>query len=389
MRLKAPRKRIVLGLLALAVMAAVVAGLTGDEREGRIASSHTRPRGFDLSTNAGRPAVPGIRRRDLVPVVAPDQIPAILHPRFDSARATSRLLQSIDPVLGVSFHGDARAYPTEVLALHEVVDDVVGGRPVAITWCPLCSSGLVFDRRVAGRTLTFAASGYLLRSNQVLYDLETRSLWSQIGAGGVTGAMRGKRLKLIPAREEPWGAWRAEHPHTRVLSIRHDRFGSRFLHPHSYVDNAGEEGSDNPYLAYQQKISIYHGNPIAGVSGATHVVGLQVRNRAKAYPQPLLARRRVVNDRLAGSRVAVVWRSRTSAAAVFSRRAAGRTLRLRWRDGAIRDAATGSRWSPASGEAMAGPLKGTSLRPLPFTFPYWFAWRALHPDTLIAGRRRG
>jgi hypothetical protein len=381
-RLNAP-KLVMIPLLALAAAAIATAFIRGGREQ---FTADTTPAGFDLSTGGGRPAVAGFSPHELVAGAPPDQIPAILRPRFDSAAAANHLLGGMDPVLGVDVHGDARAYPTQLLALHEVVDDTVGGRPIAVTWCPLCASGLVFDRRVAGHTLTFAVSGYLLHSNQVLYDRETRSLWSQVGAGGLTGAMRGVRLRLVPAREETWRAWRAEHPDTRVLSIRHDRFASRFLHPSTYVDNRGEESSDDPYLAYQQKISIYHGSPIDGISGDVRVVGIQVRGGAKAYPQPLHSRQHVLDDRLAGVALVVLWSDRGNAPAVFSRRVAGQTLRLRWRGGAIRDTATGSRWSAATGRAVAGSLRGTSLRPVPFTFPYWFAWRAIHPDTLIAGR---
>jgi hypothetical protein len=380
MRLKAPKRAIVplLALVAAGIAVGVILGVTKQSDPG------ASPAGFDLSTDAGHAAIPGFSTRDLVAGAPAAQIPAILHPRFDSAGAASRLLRGTDPVLGLDVQGDARAYPTQLLALHEVVDDTVGGRPVAISWCPLCVSGLVFDRRVAGRTLTFAASGFLLHSNLVLYDRQTRSLWSQVGAAGLTGPERGTRLRLLSAREESWRAWRAEHPRTRVLSIRHDRFASRFLHPSTYVDNRGEESSADPYLAYQQKISIYHGSPIDGISGDSRVVGLQLGGRAKAYPQQLVVRQHVLDDRFAGIPIAVVWSDRARAPAVFARRTGGRTLRLRWRRGAISDSATGSRWSPVSGKAVAGRLEGASLRRLPFTLPYWFAWRALHPDTLIA-----
>jgi hypothetical protein len=373
-------------LLALAATATVAAALLGGDDAQQAASAGLGSPRFDFRTARGASVVPGFTRRDLVAGAVPAQIPAILRPRFDSAGSSSRLLDGRDTVLGVEINGDARAYPIELLALHEVVDDTVGGRPVAISWCPLCVSGLVFDRRVAGRTLTFAASGFLLHSNLVLYDRQTRSLWSQVGAGALTGPMRGTRLRLLPAREESWHAWRAEHPRTRVLSIRRDRFASRFLHPSTYIDNRGEESTDDPYLAYQQKISIYHGSPIDGISGDSRVVGLQIGDRAKAYPQQLLSRRHVLDDRFAGVPIAVVWSDHANAPAVFSRRVGERTLRLRWQSGAIRDSATGSRWSLESGRAVAGTLDGTSIRPLPFTFPYWFAWRALHPDTLIASR---
>jgi Protein of unknown function (DUF3179) len=313
-----------------------------------------------------------------------DEIPAIVHPRFDTVAVAGRLLQPTDLVLGVEIAGDARAYPVKLLALHEAVDDVVGGRPIVVTWCPLCASGVVFDRRVAGHLLTFAISGRLHHANQVLYDLQTRSLWSQLADAAISGPLRGRTLRLVAASEQTWGAWRAAHPRTRVLSIRRDLFASDFLHPFSYVDFRGEESSDDPYLAYEQKVSVYYGFRIDGVSGASRVVGVVVGRRAKAYPDDLLASRHVVNDVLAGAPLVVVWSGIASTPAVFSRRLDGHVLRFEWLDGAMRDTMSGSRWNPASGRAIEGRLRGSVLRAVAFTHPYWFAWRSFHPATLIA-----
>jgi hypothetical protein len=218
----------------------------------------------------------------------------------------------------------------------------------------------------------------------VLYDLQTRSLWSQLAAGAVTGAMRGHRLKLVPAVEQPWSVWRAAHPATRVLSIRRNRFASRFLHPYTYVDSRGEESSDDPYAGYVQKVPLYYRRVIGGLSGAGRVVAVQRHGRSKVYPELLLVRRTVIDDTFAGIPLTVFWSDADFAPRVFSRRLAGRVLHFR-RDGpAIRDTATRSRWAASTGRAVAGPLAGRSLRPLPFTHPYWFAWHSLHPRTEIA-----
>src|ERR671935_1319135 len=209
-------------LLAL-VAAMVVAGCGTDGSHQSAGASPSVPR-FDLSTQHGRAALAGFDPRYLVASASPESIPAIVRPRFESPRVASRLLRTTDFVIGVSIDGDARAYPVKLLGLHEVVNDVVAGRPIVVTWCPLCSSALVFDRRVGGETLTFGVSGFLYQANQVLYDLETRSLWSQLAEGAVTGALRGRGVGVLPAAEQPWGARRAAPPRTRVLSIRGDRF---------------------------------------------------------------------------------------------------------------------------------------------------------------------
>ena len=383
-------RRFVAALVVLAVAAAVaviVASLiASDSTRGPRAAGAQR---FDLSTSHGQASVPGFSRRYLVVGAAPGAIPAITRPRFDSAAAASKVLLPDEPVLGVDLGGDARAYPIELLSLHEAVNDVVDGTPIVITWCPLCSSGLVFDRRVAGRTLTFGISGYLYQANQVLFDQQTRSLWSQLGDGAVTGTMRGRRLELVPAVEQPWSEWRRAHPGTRVLSIRGDVFAHRLMHPREYLGSRGEESSDNPYLGYQLKVAVY-GERIDGVSSASRVVGLQLGGQAKAYPDDLLARRHVIDDTLRGIPIVLVWDHPAGGPEllgtprVFSRRLNGRVLRFRWDGRAIRDTATGSRWQVARGRAIAGPLAAAALEPVPFTFPYWFAWRSFHPNTAIA-----
>src|ERR671935_2655468 len=369
-------------LLAL-VAAMVVAGCGTNGSHQSAGASPSVPR-FDLSTTHGRAALAGFDPRYLVASASPESIPAIVRPRFDSPRVASRVLRTTDFVIGVSIGGDARAYPVKPLALHEVVNDVVGGRPIVVTWCPLCSSALVFDRRVGGETLTFGVSGFLYQANQVLYDLETRSLWSQLAEGALTGAMRGHKLALLPAVEQTWSVWRAAHRTTRVLSIRRDRFASRFLHPYTYFDSRGEESSDDPYAGYVQKVTLYFGRVIDGLSGATQVVAVQRGARSKVYPESLLRRRIVVDDTFAGVPLTVFWSESGFAPSVFSRRLDGRVLHFRVKGAAIRDMLTGSRWSASTGRAVAGKLAGRSLRPLPFTYPYWFAWNSFHPRTEIA-----
>jgi hypothetical protein len=369
-------------LLAL-VVAMVVAGCGADGSHQSAGAGSSVPR-FELSTEHGRAVLDGFDPRYLVASASPESIPAIVRPRFESPRVASRLLRTTDFVIGVSIDGDARAYPVKLLGLHEVVNDVVAGRPIVVTWCPLCSSALVFDRRVGGETLTFGVSGFLYQANQVLYDLQTRSLWSQLAEGAVTGAMRGHRLELLAAAEQPWGVWRSAHPRTRVLSIRRDRLASRFAHPYTYFDSRGEERSDDPYAGYVQKVPLYYGRLLDGLSGASRVVAVQRHGRSRAYPDLLLLRRTVVDDTFAGLPLTVFWSNADFAPRLFSRRLDGRVLHFRREGNAIRDSATGSRWSASTGRAVAGKLAGSSLRPLAFTYPYWFAWRSFHPRTEIA-----
>lgn len=146
-----------------------------------------------------------------------DCIPAIDNPQFGSASEPG-LTQDDDLVVGVRFGARARAYPVYILNHHEVVNDRIDNTHFAVTWCPLCGSALVFDRTVSGGVLEFGVSGLLVNSDLVLYDRQTHSLWQQITGQGMSGPLRGKQLRTLPASLTTWGQWRQAHPDTRLLS---------------------------------------------------------------------------------------------------------------------------------------------------------------------------
>ena len=145
-----------------------------------------------------------------------DGIPALDHPPFlPPAEAPWR---DADLVLGVAWRGEARAYPIAILEWHELVNDTLGGRPILVSYCPLCGTGMVFDRRVEGALRSFGVSGLLYRSDLLMYDRESESLWSQIAAEAVTGPSLGRRLALLRSGVERLGEWKRSHPETTVLS---------------------------------------------------------------------------------------------------------------------------------------------------------------------------
>jgi len=145
-----------------------------------------------------------------------DGIPALDHPAFDTPLQTP--FADDERVLGVFINGQARAYPYSILNWHEIVNDSVGGVPVSVTYCPLCETGIVFERRVGGKETTFGVSGKLFQSCLVMYDRLTDSLWSQPWGLGVVGPRVNGRLKRYPAVRTTLGLWKKVHPATSVLS---------------------------------------------------------------------------------------------------------------------------------------------------------------------------
>jgi hypothetical protein len=191
-----------LSLLALAALAAAA----GPAR----AASPRVLNGFDLS----RSSVPV----DEILQGGPprDGIPALDSP--PTVGVASAPWRDDEMVVGVEWPGGARAYPLAILVWHELVNDTVGGRPVLVSYCPLCGTAMVFDRRVDGAPRRFGVSGLLYRSDLLMFDRETESLWSQIAAESVTGPSVEQRLTLVRSKLRRWGEWKRAHPETTVLS---------------------------------------------------------------------------------------------------------------------------------------------------------------------------
>ncbi len=147
-----------------------------------------------------------------------DGIPALDAPQFVEATA-KRGLTGREPVITLELDGArARAYPIRYLIWHEIVNDTVAGVPVAVTFCPLCNSGLSFERRVRGQTLRFGVTGKLRNSDMVMYDRETQSWWQQATGQGIVGAMTGVRLTSLPSWMESWAEFKARQPKGLVMA---------------------------------------------------------------------------------------------------------------------------------------------------------------------------
>ncbi len=177
-------------------------------------------------------------------VIGRDQIPAIHDvsylPTSDETRLDPR-----EPVLTLEIEGtEPRAYPIRYLMFHEIANDVVGGVPVAVTYCPLCNSGMVFDRRVGDQTISFGVSGKLRKSDMVMYDLETESFWQQAVGEGIVGQFAGTELTQLPAWMESWAEFSERNPGGLVMDAPR-RLGQYGRNP--YV---GYDSQDRPYAQF-------------------------------------------------------------------------------------------------------------------------------------------
>ena len=315
--------------------------------------------------------------------VGRDGIPPIDNPQFDDLATADEWLQPASPVIALEIDGIARAYPLAILTRHEIANDVIGDTPVAVTFCPLCNSAIVFDRRVDGDTLRFGVSGLLRNSDLIMWDDVTQTLWQQLTGEGIVGAHTGTLLDIAPSQLVGYAAFKAQYPQGQVLSP-----GGRFYGSNPYVNY---DSSPRPFL--------FMGTPDDRLLATERVLGAAIEGVSVAYPFGVLAEEGVINDRLAETDVVAIWQpgalsaldaasidqSRdVGMAALFDRSLGDRPLTFEWVDGAIVDAETGSHWN-IFGSATAGDLAGQQLRPINAFPHFWFAWAAFYPDTLLYG----
>ncbi len=166
-----------------------------------------------------------------------DGIPSIDNPQFVPV-AEGRNLSPTEPVIGLQVAGDARAYPLRILTWHEIVNDTVGGTPVAVTYGPLCNAAIVFDRRVDGEATTFGTTGLLRHSDLVMYDRATESWWQQFSGEAIVGSQTGKTLAILPARLESWENFAARFPDGQVLIPNNPQMRPYGANPYVGYDSA-------------------------------------------------------------------------------------------------------------------------------------------------------
>jgi hypothetical protein len=314
----------------------------------------------------------------------PDGIPAIDEPKFLSPDEVT-FLEDVEPVIAFELDGEARAYPLQILTWHEIVNDTVAGVPVAVTYCPLCNTAVVFDRRLGERVLDFGTSGKLYQSALVMYDRQTESLWSHFTSQSLAGFLAGDELATYPAAIVSWASWKAAHPDGLVL-------GRDTGHARDYGINPypGYDDVDSPPFLFEGEVDgrLAAKERIVGVGLDTEPVAVLLEPlAASGVIEVTVDERPVVLFHLPGTASAlesgeVAGGRDVGAVGVFDPVVDGQTLTFtRGGDGFVDDQ-TGSRWD-IFGTAVGGPLTGKRLEPVEHVDTFWFAWAAYQPDTHI------
>ncbi len=301
-----------------------------------------------------------------------DAIPPIHAPKYEPASAAG-WLDDEDMIIGYATGEQAWAYPIRILNFHEIVNENLGGEPVLISYCPLCFSGIVYNRRLGDQVLTFGNTSALYDSDMVMLDYETGSYWWQVPGQAIVGPLTGEQLEILPSTVTTWRGWRELHPGTQVLSR----------------DTGYERNYDqDPFATYAE---ILDGGRFAfpvgeaardpRLSPAAVVLALKVEGTAVAYPLEASAPS-VIHDEVDGSPVAIFLDPGSRTGAAFHPVAAGELLRFDWTEAGPIDENTGSLWDLA-GRAIDGPLSGEQLEQLPTRTSFWFAIVAAEPEIEI------
>ena len=302
--------------------------------------------------------------------VVKDGIPALTNPQLIQANQASYLSDD-EPVFGIEINGDARAYPYRIMDWHELFNDVIGGIPVSLAYCTLCGSGILFDTRVEGRDkpFVFGSSGFLYRSNKLMYDKQTNSLWNQFTGRPVVGTLTGKSIQLtiLPVITTSWADWLSQHPNSKVLSL--DTGYSRDYSP------------GRPYGHYfaSPELMFPALAPDKRLKAKDEVFGLRITGAQKAWPLTAFASGQVINDRIGVVEIVLVGDSHNRTVRAY--RSGGRKFR-KLGTSLDRIIANDQIWKVTE-NALEGP-KGQTLSRLPGHLAYWFAWSGYFPNAELS-----
>ena len=292
--------------------------------------------------------------------VIKDGIPALTNPALIDAKDADYMTDG-ELVFGVSINGDSRAYPLRMMDWHEMFNDVIGGVPVSLAYCTLCGSGILFETRVDERKkpFVFGSSGFLYRSNKLMYDSETHSLWNQFTGRPVVGSLVGSgiELKTRPVVITDWKRWKQAHPHTKVLS-RETGFDRDYSPGAAYSEYFASPDLMFPAIIERRDLH-----------AKDQIFALRSAGTDKAWPLSLFSKGKVINDHAGVLDLVLIGDASTQTVRAF--RAEGRDF-FRTSDLTEVSDLSGGTWQVTE-EALIGP-SGERLTRLPGHIAYWFAW---------------
>lgn len=326
--------------------------------------------------------------------------PVLSTPKFVGAQQGLQVYFKHEPVIALTINGQTKAYPLNVLTVHEIANDTLGGTPILVTFCPLCNASVVYDRRLQHqgreRLLAFEVSGMLRHSDMVMFDRQTETWWQQLTGEALVGELAGAELAVIPSLVISVEEFFQRHPKGQILSREtgiaggEGRYG---LNPYTGYDVA----NGLPYDAFFDQDNLDRRLP-----PMERVVDVESKGKRKVYPFSAISRKGVINDTFNGKHLVIFYKSGTvsvldekeikksrniGSATLFNAVLEGRKLTFQKKGEHFKDKETGSTWD-ITGFGLDGPLKGKQLRVEPHSNHFAFAWLAFYPDTEIYGKKK-
>jgi hypothetical protein len=312
-----------------------------------------------------------------------DGIPSIDRPRFESIKQARKWIGEKEPLLVVVSDKGARAYPLQILIYHQIVNDTFEGKPIVVTFCPLCHSGLVMSRKVGAKTLTFGSTGLLRNSGLIMFDRQTESWWQQFIGTAIVGEYMGQKLPIdFSSQLISFGRFAERYPKSRVLS-RDTGFRRKYgLNPFQ-----GYDSIDNTPMMFNDVTD-------PRLPPMERVLSLRLNDALKLYPYNIINKNGVLNDVVEGIPVVIlsgagylspldqtdISKSATVlVVAGYIGRVDGTELTFTKIDGEVFDAQTKSLWN-VFGLAVSGSLKGVQLSRVDVGTHFAFAALAFTPD---------
>ncbi len=302
-----------------------------------------------------------------------DGIPSIDDPQFSPASETNYLSDN-DLVIGVKIGNDIKAYPHPIMDWHEIVNDEVGGQPVAITYCPLTGTTIGWDRQIQGVTTTFGVSGLLFNTNLIPYDRATDSNWSQMLQESVNGELQGQRPAFVQTMETTWSTWKSMYPDALVQN-RNTGFSRSY--------------GDYPYGSYRTESNLLFPveNNDSRLFAKERVLGVDLPEAKKAYRFTSFSERGVIRDVVGTKPIIVVGDASSNFMVAFEDNFRDDQLPLQavldQGEVIFTDALDNS--FNIFGEVVEGPDTGARLTAINAYIGYWVAWAAFYPTIAIYG----
>jgi Protein of unknown function (DUF3179) len=269
-------------------------------------------------------------------------------------------------VIGAFIHGEAKAYPIQIIGYHHQVQDTLGGEPIMVTYCTVCRTGRIFSPLVAGKHEQFRLVG-MDHFNAMFEDATTKSWWRQATGEAIAGPRKGTTLAEWPSSQMRLGAWIRLYPQTRIMQP-----DPAFVD--EYNDLSGYDSGTIKGSLERRDSSSYHFK--------SWVVGVKSGNLAKAYDWNELVKEKMIEDTIGETPIVLLLEKDGSSFHVWNRRVSGQVLQLQWDSAgqSLQDTNTHSTWG-MNGYCLDGPLKSASMAPMGAYQEFWHSWRQFHPQT--------